>query len=78
LRRSGFGGGDFVEEFEQARLIGTELLALGTVEPAKQLIEAMLHAAEFAISRAKQVEQFADHAFQGVGIVGEMGVGREC
>jgi len=48
LRRGGLG--HFAEEFEQTGLIGTELFALGTVEPAQQLIEAMLHAAQFPVA----------------------------
>ena len=55
LGLGGLGCG-FVEEFEQAGLIGTKLLALGTIEPAQQLIEPMLHAAQFAIARAEQIE----------------------
>jgi hypothetical protein len=77
LRRSGFGSGDFVEEFKQAGLIGTELLALRTVESAEQLIEAMANAVQFAITRAKQIEQFADHPFQSVEVVGQRCVERD-
>ena len=66
--------GVFRGSLEERRLIGSEVLAFGTVEPTQELIEPLLHAAQFLIAIVQHREQFADHPLERLGVVRKCGV----
>ena len=77
--RRGFQrGGGFRGTVEEIRLIGPEGLGLRAVEPTQELIESLLHAAQFSLTTVQQGEQFANHSLERLGIVGQRGLIGKC